>query len=102
MEELSNEAFNHLLEKASPAIESKKNELHSLGYEDVTNDLVIDCLQMMIWKKNRPNQIYKIVQDILNLKSSTYMSYISSKTYVDDDLMSSITAVIGENEDESK
>lgn len=88
-----------LVEKAFPALESKLNELNSLGYEEVTIKQIIDCLLQNAWKRNIPNKIHIVVQDILSLKPSIYMSFITTGTYsMEDDLMSSIHAVTN-NED---
>lgn len=94
--------YEQLIRQALPALQSKKSELISLGYEEVTVKLIIDCLLKNSWKEERPNKIYKIVQDILNLKPSAYMSFMTTKAYsLDDDLMSSITAITGQNEDKT-
>lgn len=89
--------YEELIRLALPALQSKKNELISLGYEDVTIELIIDCLFKNSWKIKAPDKIYKIVQDILNLKPSIYMNFMTTTAYsLDDDLMSSITAVTDE------
>lgn len=102
MGETDGKSYEHLIQQALPALQSKKSELISLGYEDVTIQLLIDCLTAHVWKKKRPNKIHKMVQDILNLKPSVYMTFMTTTTYtLDDDLMSSITAVTGKNEDKT-
>lgn len=99
MSVIGEEQFNKLIEKSLPALESKRQELISLGYEDVTAQLIVDCLLDSVWKNNRPSQIHKIVQDILNLKSAVYMTFMTTRAHMaDDDLMSSITTITGENE----
>lgn len=100
MNETDGNQSESLIEQAFPAIESKKDELILLGYEDVTTKLIIDCLMQSVWKKGMPHKIHNIVQDIFSLKPSVYMSFMTTTAYsLDDDLLSSINAVTGNSED---
>ncbi|GGH68540.1 hypothetical protein GCM10010978_01590 [Compostibacillus humi] len=76
-----------------PAIESKVNELHTLGYNEASYEDVWNCLMEKVWKGNPEKRLYKVVQDILQLNTSTYLSYITVQSYQEDDLLASITAV---------
>lgn len=102
MNETDGNHFEQLLKQALPALQSKKEELIVLGYDDVTVQAIVDCLHYHIWKKKRPNKLYKIVQDILNLKPSVYMNFITTTAIsLDDDLLKSISAVTGTSENEA-
>lgn len=79
-----------------PVLDSKTNEFRMMGYSQATNEDVWTCLEQRVWKGNPEKRLHEIVQDILHLSSSTYMSYLTMNAYQDDsDLLESIAALTG-------
>lgn len=77
-----------------PALNSKASELRLMGYNNATGEDVWKCLEEKVWKGEDPSKrLYEVVQDILNLSSNVYMSYLTINAYQDDDLSASIAAV---------
>src|SRR5699024_9914871 len=87
--------LQHIKEEYEIALESKKAELITFDYEDVTIDSVFDCLVTQVWKGQVPERAHVIASDILSLKPAVYMTYMTSQAYTieNDDLLSSIEAV---------
>ncbi|MRG88253.1 post-transcriptional regulator [Salinibacillus xinjiangensis] len=79
----------------APALASKVDELHVLGYDKATEEDVWNCLMKKVWKKNVEKRLHEIVQDILHLNAGIYMSYLTIEIYRDrdDDLLSQIEAL---------
>lgn len=78
-----------------PALESKTQEFQMMGYSRATEEDIWKCLVKKVWKGNPEKRLYEVVQDILHLSSSIYMSYLTIDAYQDDDLMVSIAALTG-------
>lgn len=82
----------------TPALESKVEEFQLMGYSQATNENIWDCLQEKVWKGTPDKRLHEVVQDIFHLGAHVYMSYLTVNAYMDDnDLMSSIEAVIGKD-----
>ncbi|SET67082.1 Post-transcriptional regulator [Salinibacillus kushneri] len=81
----------------SPALQSKVDELHVLGYDKATEEQVWNCLIKKVWKKDIDKRLYEVVQDILHLDSGVFMSYLAREIYQErnDDLMAQIEALTG-------
>lgn len=80
-----------------PALESKAYEFMLAGYSRVSVQDVWTCLEERVWKGNPTKRLYEVVQDILHLDGSIYMSYLTFNVYKkDDDLMASIAALTDE------
>ncbi|WP_156291170.1 post-transcriptional regulator [Oceanobacillus salinisoli] len=82
-----------------PVLESKASEFQALGYSQATSEDVWKCLVEKVWKGNPDKRIHELVQDIFHLGSNVYLSYLTVKSYEDDDLMASIAALTGEKRD---
>lgn len=80
-------------DRVEEIIESKKEEFHSLGYTSVTVDDLWDCLLHSVWKDQTKMRLHEIVQDIFQLKTQTFMNYLTMQTYQDEDLLQSIEAL---------
>jgi len=85
-----------------PALESKSSEFRLQGYEEATSEDVWKCLTEKVWKGNPEKRLYEVVQDIFHLGSNVYMSYLTLNAYQKDDLMDSIAALTGANEEHNK
>jgi len=83
-----------------PVLKSKEEEFLLMGYSRATDEDIWKCLEQSVWKNNPPKRLYQVVQDILHLRASVYMNYLTIKAYQDDNLMASIEAVM--NGDKSK
>ena len=70
--ELSEEALNRVVEDLCY---SKAEEFSLLGYENVTGKEVWDCVSDK-YKKGMP-QLHQIVNDILSLKATQYMNWLT-------------------------
>lgn len=80
-----------------PALVSKINELKLIGYARVTPDELWECLEDRVWQGNPEKYLHEVVQDIIHLPPSVYISYITvaALTVKDDkaDLLASIRAL---------
>lgn len=80
-----------------PALESKVKEFKTIGYSGVTVDEVWTCLEARVWKKQQPIQLHEVVQNILHLPPSVYISFITVEAITmkhdKKDLMESIKAL---------
>lgn len=83
-----------------PFLTSKLEEFLLMGYSRATIEDIWNCLEKNVWKDNPQKRLYEVVQDIMHLRATVYMNYLTVKAYQDDDLMASIQAVM--DEDESK
>lgn len=82
-----------------PALYTKQSEFKLMGYPEITCDDIWACLEEKIWKGNPKKRLHAITQDIFHLSVSTYMSYLTvSALKEDDDLISSIQAVLKPND----
>jgi hypothetical protein len=65
-----------------PAIQSKVEEFHLYGFNRANESEVWECLKKKKWKRNEvPKPLREVVNDILSLSISDYMSYITVQAY---------------------
>ncbi|WP_181350549.1 post-transcriptional regulator [Thalassobacillus sp. CUG 92003] len=83
-----------------PALQSKAEELMTMGYARATQEDVWNCLKKKVWKGDPEKRLHQVVQDIMHLSSNLYMSYLTVSAYQDDDLMASINALTESAEDQ--
>lgn len=74
-------------------LDSKAEELILMDYPNATRESVWNCLVEKVWKGNPEKRLFQIVEDILHLSASKYMSYLTIKSYQNEDLMASIAAI---------
>lgn len=77
-----------------PFLKSKLEEFLLMGYSRATIEDIWQCLEKNVWKGTPTKKLYEIVQDIMHLRASVYMNYLTVKAYQDDDLMASIEALM--------
>lgn len=82
-----------------PFLDSKVEELQLMGYSQATREDVWKCLIQKVWKGKPDKKIHQIVHEIMHLKSSTYLSYLTVQSYEDNDLMASIAAIMNSDEE---
>lgn len=78
-------------------LESKADEFRAMGYSQASGEDVWECLVQKVWKGNPKKRIHELVQDILHLGSNIYLSYLTVKSYENDDLLASIAALTGKD-----
>jgi Post-transcriptional regulator len=77
-----------------PVLHSKVEEFKLLGYSRATREDVWNCLTKKVWKGDPEKRLYQVVEDILHLRSTIYMSYLTVQSYQDDEgLLASIAAL---------
>jgi len=86
------EASKHPVEfykkQVEPALQSKMEEFRIFGYDRVSLQEVWNCLEKKKWKKKEDKLLHEVVADILSLKVSEYMSYLTIEAYKGPDYFS--------------
>ncbi|WP_127594684.1 post-transcriptional regulator [Paenibacillus lautus] len=59
---------------------SKVEEMHLIGYEYVTSDDIWNCVSSKYKKEGVPS-LHKLVNDILSLKATALMNYMTISAY---------------------
>ncbi|WP_106768476.1 post-transcriptional regulator [Paenibacillus faecalis] len=59
---------------------SKVEEFRMIGYEYVTSDDIWDCVSSKYEKQGIPS-LHKLVNDILSLKATSFMNYMTISAY---------------------
>jgi hypothetical protein len=76
--------YDRFREEVSPALKSKKEEFHILGYDQVTEKELWSYLKNKKWKKPKEDvHIYEIVGDILSIKVGEYMNYATTQAFLE-------------------
>jgi hypothetical protein len=79
-------AYNHFRTQVEPALVSKLEEFLILGYNDVSEDGLWEFLIKKKWKKVKEDiRIYEIIDDVLSIKVSDYISFTTIETYKHND-----------------
>ncbi|MBX9985121.1 MULTISPECIES: post-transcriptional regulator [Priestia] len=71
-------------ELIQPVLSSKMEEFHMLGYEEVTENDLLSYLEMKKWKKEKGLSLHQVVNDILSVKITQVMSYVTIESYKSD------------------
>ncbi|OIK17003.1 post-transcriptional regulator [Bacillus sp. MUM 116] len=75
-------AYDHFRSQVKPALTSKLTEFQILGYNSVTENGLWEFLQKKKWKKVKDEiYLHEIIQDILAVKVSDYMSFATIEAY---------------------
>lgn len=61
--------------------ESKAEELRLIGYEHVTWQEVWECINSKYIKSGSQPALHKVVNDILSLKATQFMNYVTVAAY---------------------
>jgi hypothetical protein len=68
--------------QVQPAIVSKLEEFHLLGYDSVTETELWEFLIKKKWKKAKDEaKLHEIIQDILAVKVSDYISFATIESF---------------------
>ncbi len=71
-----------------PALESKQDEFHFLGYNGATMDEIWDCLLERL-KRNKDLediQLHRLVNEIMRLSANEYMNWLTIHAYKGTDM----------------
>ncbi|MBY0060751.1 post-transcriptional regulator [Priestia aryabhattai] len=71
-------------ELIQPVLSSKMEEFHMLGYEEVTENDLLSYLEMKKWKKEKELSLHQVVNDILSVKITQVMSYVTIESFKSD------------------
>lgn len=71
-------------ELIQPVLSSKMEEFYMLGYEEVTENDLLSYLEMKKWKKEKELSLHQVVNDILSVKITQVMSYVTIESYKSD------------------
>ncbi|WP_062049759.1 post-transcriptional regulator [Bacillus sp. JCM 19034] len=75
--------FDVWKEEVEPALRSKVDEFHLLGYDRATKEEVWKCVLYQLRKKKEFIHKHAFVNHILTLKSQTYMTWLTIHAYND-------------------
>lgn len=74
---MDSQQFEMWKEEVKPAIQSKVDEFHFLGYDRATADEVWECTLYQLRKKKEFIHLHAFVNEILTLKPQTYMTWLT-------------------------
>jgi Post-transcriptional regulator len=79
-------AYNHFHTQVKPALISKLEEFRLLGYKEVSESGLWEFLLKKKWKKVKEEiRLYEIIDDILSVKVSDYISFTTIEMYKNND-----------------
>ncbi|WP_260412269.1 post-transcriptional regulator [Alkalihalobacillus sp. TS-13] len=71
--------------KVLPALVSKKEEMHFMGYESVTEEEIWKCILSRTKKtKDEEWMIHQVVNKILTLSTNDFMNWLTIQAVTDD------------------
>lgn len=74
--------YDRFREKVAPALLSKVEEFHVLGYDQVTMDELWAYLVKKPWRRPKEEiRIYEIVANIMSVKIGEYMNYATVEAF---------------------
>jgi hypothetical protein len=78
--------YSHFRTQVQPVLISKLEEFNLLGYNSVSEDGLWELLTKKRWKKVKEDvKLYEIIQDILAVKVSDYISFATIEAYKSND-----------------
>ncbi|MFF2447684.1 post-transcriptional regulator [Neobacillus sp. NPDC058068] len=78
----NNHAYDYFRTQVQPALASKLSEFRLLGYDSVTEQELWEFLIKKKWKKVKDElMLHEIIQAILSVKVSDYLSFAAIETY---------------------
>ncbi|WP_245705207.1 post-transcriptional regulator [Alteribacillus persepolensis] len=78
---MSNQQFDVWKEDAWPALKSKVEEFHLLGYHHADEEAVWDCVVEKLRKKKDYVRFHVVINMILTLRLSEYMNRLTIQSY---------------------
>ncbi len=83
---MENTHFSEWKNEVKPAVKSKKEEFHYLGYESVTEEEIWECVQSKLKKKKVEPRLYALVDTILALSLNDFMTWLTIRSYKEEGL----------------
>jgi hypothetical protein len=80
--------YEHFRIRVKPALGSKLEEFQLLGYDTISEKELWEYLVKKKWKKvNTDKRLFEVVQDILSIKVSDYMSFATIEAFKSPELL---------------
>jgi len=76
--------FAEWKDEVKPAVMSKKEEFHYMGYESVTEDEIWECVLTRLKKKKEDPRLHTLVDYILSLTLNDFMTWLTIQSYKED------------------
>lgn len=76
MEDIKFSSIEELYKRLLPALETKKSELHKLGYTYIKSGDIWNALRQEKWQKSNNLTLYEMVDDILNSNANFFDNYV--------------------------
>lgn len=74
--------YNQFRNQVRPALISKLSEFKLLGYDSVSEEGLWEYLLKKKWKKAKEDiRLYEVIEDIMAVKVSDYMSFTTIEAY---------------------
>ncbi|WP_246055110.1 post-transcriptional regulator [Pseudalkalibacillus caeni] len=64
-----------------PALESKKDEFHLLGYDRATTEEIWKCITARLKRNKDELQLHQFVNQIMRLSANEYMNWLTISAY---------------------
>ncbi len=84
-------------EDVMPALTSKVEEFHMLGYDRATEEELWECVIAKLLKEKKLVQIHYLVSSILTLKVTDYMTWLTVGAYKGPNWFTDEELAFGEN-----
>ncbi|GGB49315.1 post-transcriptional regulator [Fictibacillus barbaricus] len=78
---MENTHFSQWKKEVQPAVQSKKEEFHYMGYESVTDAEIWECVQARLKKKKVEPRLHSLVDHILALSLNDFMTWLTIQAY---------------------
>jgi hypothetical protein len=76
--------FTEWKDEVQPAVKSKKEEFHFMGYESVTEEEIWNCVLTKLKKKKEEPRLHILVDYILSLTLNDFMTWLTIQAYTED------------------
>ncbi|TRZ37452.1 post-transcriptional regulator [Niallia circulans] len=89
----SEHLYDHFRHQVKPALKSKLEEFHLLGYDTIDEGELWFFLTKKKWKKPSSDyRIAEIVQDVMNVKVVDFMNFATLEAYKAEDYFATLTS----------
>lgn len=79
--ETNTEQLKEWKETVYPALLSKTEEFHLLGYDQATTEEIWECLIAKLERRNEEYQLHQFVSEILRMSANEYMNWLTISAY---------------------
>jgi hypothetical protein len=81
---VENMYFKDWKDEVQPAVKSKKEEFHFMGYESVTEEEIWNCVLARLKRKKEDPRLHTLVDYILSLTLNDFMTWLTIQSYTED------------------